>query len=76
LPAPNVATYDATRSTVCSRTRHGFWPETDKLNVNYVNVDAGGNIGRNEEYCFDWRPAAFFTNAATGGMAITPQMVP
>jgi hypothetical protein len=40
-------------------------PESDKLNVNYVNVDNTGNIIPNyQTNCLAWEPAQFFTNAA------------
>lgn len=40
-------------------------PESDKLNVNYVNVDNQGNIVPNlQTNTVAWEPAQFFTNAA------------
>src|SRR5581483_8639175 len=40
-------------------------PEDDKMNLNYDNLDAGGNAIPNAETNFiPWTPIRFFTNAA------------
>ena len=40
-------------------------PEENKMNLNYVNVDANGNIVSDmETNLFSWQPLQFFTNAA------------
>ena len=63
-------------STVPTYNRYTFYrllaqlgtdsaPEADKLNVNYVNVDASGNIVPDRQTnLITWEPGQFFTNAA------------
>jgi hypothetical protein len=63
-------------------------PTENRMNVNYMNVDASGNIVPGlETNLFAWQPLQFFTNAAarmfgrlnlhdTGGRLITVTNIP
>jgi hypothetical protein len=61
----NISTYDRyTFYRLLSQLGTDSAPESGKLNVNYVNVDAGGNIVPDmETNNYVWESAQFFTNA-------------
>jgi hypothetical protein len=62
----NVSTYDRyTFYRLLAQLGTDSAPEAGKLNVNYVNVDNGGNTVPDMQTNFiPWQPLQFFTNAA------------